>query len=85
MNKYLPVVKRETTYSLIGNLQNADDFEYIERRLDEIEKVNPIVSKWIKNFSKTSKSRLLTAYCGLMVYELLYSQAEADKMNEMFS
>lgn len=70
---------------MIGNLQNADDFEYIERRLDEIEKVNPIVSKWIKNFSKTSKSRLLTAYCGLMVYELLYSQAEADMMNEMFS
>jgi tetrahydromethanopterin S-methyltransferase subunit G len=85
MNKYLPIVKMETTYSLIGNLQNADDFEYIERRLDEIEKVNPIVSKWIKNFSKTSKSRLLTAYCGLMVYELLYSQAEADVMNEMFS
>ena len=85
MQKYLPVVKKETTYSLIGNLQNADDYEYIEKRLLEIEEVNPLVSKWIKSFSQASKSKLFTAYCGLMVYELLYSQAEADKMNEEFS
>lgn len=31
MQKYLPVVKTETTYSLIGNLQNADDYEYIKK------------------------------------------------------
>jgi hypothetical protein len=85
MQKYLPVVKTETTYSLIGNLQNADDYEYIKKRLLEIEEVNPLVSKWIKSFSHTSKNKLLTAYCGLMVYELLYSQAEADVMNEEFS
>ena len=51
----------------------------------KIEEVNPLVSKWIKSFSQTSKNKLLTAYCGLMVYELLYSQAEADVMNEEFS
>jgi len=85
MEKYLPVVKTETTYSLIGNLKNADDYEYIEKRLKEIEEVNPLVCHWIKSFSKESKNRLFTAYCGLMVYELLYSQAEADVMNKEFS
>jgi len=85
MNRYLPVVKRETTYSLIGNLQNADDVKYIEERLKEIEDVNPIISDWIKKFSSNSKNKLMTAYCGLMVYELLYSQAEADIMNDQFS
>lgn len=85
MREYLPVVKRETTYSLIGNLENADDVEYIESKLKEIDEVNPIVSRWIRQFSQVSKSKLVTAYCGLMVYEMLYSQAEADVMNEEFS
>ena len=39
MEKYLPVVKKETTFSLIGNLQNADDVLYIEKKLKEIEEV----------------------------------------------
>ncbi|MEI7486217.1 MAG: hypothetical protein WCJ72_02190 [Chryseobacterium sp.] len=84
MKKYLPVVKKETTFSLIGNLQNADDVLYIENKLKEIEEVNPIISTWIRSFSKINKNKLITAYCGLMVYELLYSQAEADHMNEEF-
>ncbi len=85
MQNLLPVVKKEITYSLIGNLQNADDYEYIKSKLEEIEKVNPLVSEWIKLFSKGSKNKLYTAYCGLVVYELLYSQAEADMMNKEFS
>lgn len=85
MQKYLPVVKRETTYSLVGNLEKADDIEYIENKLKEIEEVNPIISRWIRQFSKVSKSKLITAYCGLIVYEMLYSQAEADAMNQEFS
>ena len=85
MNNYLPVVKKETTYSLMGNLENADDYEYIENRLREIEEVNPVISSWIKSFSKVGKSKLVTAYCGLMVYELLHSKAEADYMNKEYT
>ena len=84
MKNYLPIVKNETTYSLIGNLQNADDVEYIESKLKEIDEVNPLISKWIRTFSKSSKNKLITAYCGLVVYELLHSQAEADHMNQEY-
>lgn len=85
MKSYLPVVSNEIPFSLIGNLQNADDIEYIESKLQEIDEVNPIISKWIRSFSKSTKNKLTTAYCGLVVYELLYSQAEADHMNQEFS
>ena len=57
MEKYLPVVKKETTFSLIGNLQNADDVLYIEKKLKEIEEVNPIISTWIRSFSKINKNK----------------------------
>jgi len=84
MEKYLPVVKKEVTYSIIGNLQNAEDIKYIEKRLKEIDEVNPIISQWIRSYSKSAKNKLYTAYCGLVVYELLYSQAEADDMHNRY-
>lgn len=84
MEKYLPEVQIETTYSIIGNLQNAEDIEYIERRLKELDEVNPVISKWIRSYSKNTKNKLYTAYCGLVVYELLYSQAEANYMRDRY-
>lgn len=82
MEKYLPVVKRAIAASMSANIRGAEDLDFLKSELKEIKKVNPVVSEFIRRFSKTTKDRKHAAYCGVMVYKLLYSQMEADLMNE---
>lgn len=82
----LPFVKPENAFPLAKELKESEykEIEYIKKQLKEIKEENPIVSMWIKRHAQTSKDKITAAYCGIMVYRLLKSQAEADEMNELF-
>jgi hypothetical protein len=83
MEKYLPEVKRAVAASMASNMAGTlDDRQFLKRELKKIKKVNPLVAEFILNYSKTAKGRAHAIYCGVMVYKLLYSQAEAEEMNK---
>jgi hypothetical protein len=78
----LPVVKPEIGYSLEKELRNAEDVEYVCKQLKRLGEENPSVAIFISKFSKISKDKMNVAFCGLLVYRMLESQAEANWMNE---
>lgn len=82
MENYLPLLNAEIAGSMIRNISNNSDIPYLKKQLKELKEINPLVAEWIYKFSVTTKDKIGAAYCGLMVYKLLNSQAEADKMNE---
>lgn len=81
MNTFLPVVKQEIGGSLERELINKDDLKYIKAQLKRLDVENPTIAYFIRNFAKTTKDKIGVAYCGLIVYRLLESQAEANRMN----
>jgi len=84
MEKYLPEVKRGIAASMAANMaRTGDDKQFLKRELKKIRKVNPLVAEFIVNYAKTAKGTAHAIYCGIMVYKLLYSQAEADQMNQL--
>lgn len=81
MNLFLPVVKPEIGGSLEREMsEKANDLKYVKEQLKRLDVENPTVAYFIRNFAKTTKDKIGTAYCGLIVYRLLESQAEANRM-----
>jgi len=84
MEKYLPEVKRAVAASMAANIdKNYDDKQFLKSELRKIRNVNPLVAEFIVNYAKTTKVREHVCFCAVMVYKLLYSQAEADQMNQL--
>jgi len=79
MNLFLPVVKPEIGASLQQEMPDSD-LKYIKGQLKRLDTENPTVAHFIRNFAKTTKDKVGAAYCGLVVYRLLESQAEANRM-----
>jgi hypothetical protein len=85
-NVYLPVVKPEIGCSLeremMDVLQESDDINFVKDKLRRLDILNPTIARFIREFSKTTKDKIGAAYCGIIVYRLLESQAEANKMQQ---
>ena len=84
--KYLPFVLNEVGASIAMSMGD-NDIENIKKELKHIKKVNPAVAEFINKWSKEAldkDARLHSAFCGILVYKLLESQAEADYMNQEF-
>ena len=79
---YLPVVNPEVSHSLRRELCDKFDEPYLKEQLQILKEKNPVIAKWIKSYGKTTDDKLGAMYCGLMVYKLLESQAEANQMAE---
>lgn len=79
MNLFLPVVKPEIGGSLQQEMPD-NDIKYVKDQLRRLDTENPTVAHFIRNFAKTTKDKVGSAYCGLIVYRLLESQAEANRM-----
>lgn len=81
MKFILPVVKPDIGGSLQREMtEKANDAKYIRDTLERLDIENPTIGYFIRNFAKTTKDKKGAAYCGLIVYRLLESQAEANKM-----
>lgn len=79
---HLPVVKPEIGGSLQREISHRNDIEYVKEQLLKLDEQNPTISRFIKRFSKTTKDRLGAAFCGIVIYRMLESQAEANWMSE---
>lgn len=84
LDTFLPVVKPEIGGSLERELFDKFDVEYIKAQLARLDNDNPTIARFIRKFSKTTKDRTGAAMCGVVVYRMLESQAEANRMNAEF-
>lgn len=80
-NIFLPVVKPEISGSLEHEIANKHDEEYLEEQLSKMDEQNPMISEWIRQFSETTDDAMGAAFCALIVYRMLESQAEANQMS----
>jgi len=83
MKSLLPIVRPEVGFSISESLE-LNDSKNIEKGFKEIEKENPIIAEFIHRWSNKiiGDATAHSAFCGILVYKLLKSQAEADKMNK---
>jgi len=83
-NKYLPVVSRDIASSIAAGLRNYDDEFYINEKIEEIKDSNPIIAEWLTDFCPNTEDRIACMFAGIVLYKMLYSQAEAEYMNEEY-
>ena len=77
----LPIVDADIGQSVAQAIENQS--EYTEKLLKRISKENPVVAEFIMKWAMLNEDSMEeTTLCGLIVYRLLESQAEADKMSE---
>jgi hypothetical protein len=82
MKSLLPVVKEEVGFSIAQYIGSRGDKEFIKKELRKIRKENPAVADFIVKWSKLDNHAIHSAFCGILVYQLLRSQAEVDRMEE---
>ena len=87
----LPKVSCDVGHSIAHYLNRYDsaesDKDVIKKELKLIAKENPAVAEFIKRWSVKSgkmKGLVHSALCGILVYRLLRSQAEANRMAAEF-
>ena len=78
----LPVVNPVIGAAIAQNMSKESDIKYLKDSLRLLERTNPCIAWWIKNYSKSTKDKIGSAYFGLMVYKLLENQCEADNLAE---
>ena len=78
---FLPIVRPEISGPLEHEISNKYDEEYLEEQLSRIDEENPMISQWIRKFPKSTEDEMGAAFCALIVYRMLESQAEANQMN----
>jgi hypothetical protein len=78
----LPIVNPGIAASIQSELSDKFDKTYIREQVARLEKENPVIAHWIKRYSSTTKDKLGSAYCAIILYRLLESQLECDEMSK---
>jgi hypothetical protein len=77
----LPIVKQEVRDVILAEIKQETLEDYVSRQLNNIKEDNPTIASFIDNFDKISQKKLIHArYIGVIIYRLLESQAEAEKL-----
>ncbi len=82
MEPLLPIVDSDIGFSLAKCVGEKGDSEFIKSELQIIARENPTVANFIKKWSSLCNSETHSIFCGILVYKLLRSQAEADQMKK---
>lgn len=82
MKPLLPIVDVNVGFSLARYVGERGDIEFIKSELKSIGRENPTVANFIKKWSCLCKCEMHSMFCGILVYKLLRSQAEANQMKE---
>jgi len=82
MKPLLPIVDSSIGFSLAKYVGEKGDVEFIKTELRRIKKENPAIVDFIKKWADLGGCQTHTIFCGILVYKLLRSQAEADRMKE---
>jgi hypothetical protein len=77
---YLPVVNPAIGFSLHEEVVGRDDDSYLTEHLTRLDEENPAISTWIRKYAELTDDPEGAMFCGLLVYRLLESQAEANQM-----
>lgn len=85
MKPLLPTVSSDVGFSLAQSVGEQCDEAFVKKELRKIKRENPTVAEFIQKWSSLGKNKLHSAFCGILVYKFLRSQAEADRMNEDFN
>jgi hypothetical protein len=80
--KLLPFVKTDTGFSIARELVDKFDDSYIKEQLKIIKENNPTIADFITKFSNKCEDKNGSAICGIVVYRLIESQTEANKMKK---
>ena len=72
----LPVVNPVIGAAIAQNMSKESDIKYLKDSLRLLERTNPCIAWWIKNYSKSTKDKIGSAYCGLMVYSYWKTNAK---------
>lgn len=79
----LPVVSNEITASVAQELNpNISDKENVRKQWKKIAKENPVIAQFIAKFANKSKHRIPIAYCAIIVYNMLKTQAEVNWLED---
>ena len=78
----LPVVHENIGYSLQREIPE-DDHVYLLEQMDRIYETNPCIARFIDNYAIETDDPVGAALCGVMIYRLLESQAEAEELNDL--
>lgn len=82
MKPLLPIVDSEVGFSLAKHVGEKGDADFIKTELQKMDKENPTVANFIRKWSLLGGCQTHTKFCGILVYKLLRSQAEANRMEE---
>lgn len=81
----LPVVKEEIGHAVQAEMLHSNGKTYEIKMLQRLARDdNPCIANFISAFAmgmETPEARDAAMYSGLLVYRMLESQAEADRMN----
>jgi hypothetical protein len=80
LDAFIPVVKPEIAASLQRDLLDKFDEPYLIEQLKQLDEDNPVLSRFIRQFSKKTEDSLGAAWCAMVVVKLLQSQAEVNRM-----
>lgn len=80
--RYLPLVVADIGCPIAHALRGQDDEEYIQNELDKINKENPVIVEFLRQFAETTDDEVGSQFAGILIYKMLRSQAEADKMKQ---
>ena len=80
----LPKVTMATGHSVLGELMGRDGGRSVRELLERLKKTNPCVARFIHQLANRHKDTAEVYAAALVVYRLIESQEEADRMSEEF-
>lgn len=80
----LPVVTKETGYTVCRELERERENDYVISLLERLEAKNPCVAEFISRLAIQHEDPVGISTAALLVYRLLESQSEADSLTQQF-
>jgi hypothetical protein len=78
----LPVVTKMTGAAVSREIERDENNDYIIRLLERLEGENPCVAEFVSRMAIQHEDPVAISTAALLVYRLLESQAEANKLRE---
>ncbi|MBI1850814.1 MAG: hypothetical protein HYR85_10765 [Planctomycetes bacterium] len=80
----LPTVTKEIGYAVCAELEQEPGNQYIVKLLERLEKENPCIAEFISRLAMQHSDPVGVSTSALLVYRLLESQIEADRLKKEF-
>ncbi len=82
--EHLPIVTKEIGFAVCAELEQEPGNRYIVRLLERLESENPCIAEFISRLAMQHPDPVSVSTSALLVYRLLESQIEADRLKRDF-